>query len=150
MPSNIRRIPLIALLIFAACSPIRGDWTSQELEAAAHFYKSQRANKEYLRIVRGGDFNRKFTYQESVELQKEMKKALNEALQVMADPSFLGKVHPDMREHYRNEYVRSLEMTLQNMDQPNPDIAELADNLYNSYVEWYVGHQKEFRIPKEN
>lgn len=149
MPLNIRHTLLAGLLLLAACSPIRGDWTPQELETATHFYKSQRANKEYLRIVRGADINRKFTYEESMELGRQMRTSLSEALQVLANPGFLGKVHPDMREHYRDEYVRSLELTLQNMDHPNFNIAELADRLYNDYVDWYIDHQKEMRIPKE-
>ena len=148
-PFNIRHILLAGLLLLAACSPIRGNWSPQELESAAHFYKSQRANKEYLRIVRGGDINRKFTYEEGVAVAREMKKARNEALQVLGDPGFLGKVHPELRQHYRDEYLRSLELTLQNMDNPNSDIAELADQLYNSYVDWYMDHQREMHIPKE-
>ncbi len=149
MPFNIRHALLAGLMLLAACNPIRGNWTAQELDSAAHFYKSQRANKEYLRIVRGSDINRKFTYEESMALGRELRKALSEARQVLADPGFLGKVHPDLREHYRNEYARSLELTLQNMDHPNPDIAELADSLYNTYVEWYMSHQSEIHIPKE-
>ncbi len=148
-PSNIGRTLLAALMLLAACSPIRGDWTAQDLESAMHFYKSQRANKEYLRIVRGSDINRKFTYEESMELGREMRTALSEARQVAANPGFLSKVHPDIREHYRNEYIRSLELTLQNMDHPNYEIAELADRLYNSYVDWYLEHQSEIHIPKE-
>lgn len=144
------RSALLAILVFlAACNPIAGNWTAEELEAASHFYKSQRANKEYLRIVRGGDINRKFTYEETMDLGREMRKALSEARQVAANPSFLGKVHPDLREHYRDEYIRSLELTLQNMDHPNYEIAELADRLYNSYVDWYLEHQKDIHIPKE-
>jgi hypothetical protein len=149
MPFNIRHMFLAGLLLLAACSPIRGNWTEQDLESAMHFYKSQRANKEYLRIVRSGDFNRKFTYEESMELGREMRKALSEARQVAANPGFLDKVHQDMRQHYRDEYIRSLELTLQNMDHPNYEIAELADRLYNSYVDWYLDHQKEIHIPKE-
>lgn len=149
-PFNIRNAFLAGLLLLAACSPIRGNWTAQELESASHFYKSQRANKEYLRIIRSsGDINRKFTYEESMELGRQLRTAHSEALQVLADPGFLGKVNPDMRQHYRDEYVRSLELTLQNMDHPNYDIAELADRLYNDYVDWYIDHQKEIRIPKE-
>lgn len=149
MPFSVRPVLLAGLLLLAACSPIRGNWTPQDLESAMHFYKSQRANKEYLRIVRGGDFNRKFTYEESMELGREMRKALSEARQVAANPGFMDKIHPDMREHYRDEYIRSLELTLQNMDHPNYEIAELADRLYNSYVDWYLDHQKDIRIPKE-
>ncbi len=149
-PFNFHHAALAILLLLAACSPIRGNWTAQDLETATHFYKSQRANKEYLRIIRSsGDFNRKFTYEESVALGREMRKARSEALQVLADPGFLKKVHQDIREHYRDEYLRSLELTLQNMEHPNYDIAELADRLYNSYVEWYVDHQTEIHLPKE-
>lgn len=149
MPFNLRHALLAGLLLLAACSPIRGNWTAEDLDSAQHFYKSQRANKEYLRVIRTGDFSRKFTYEESMELGREMRKALSEARQVAANPGFLDKVHPDMREHYRDEYIRSLELTLQNMDHPNYEIAELADRLYNGYVDWYLDHQKNIHIPKE-
>ena len=148
-PHNTARALMAAFMLLAACSPIRGDWTAQDLESATHFYKSQRANKEYLRIVRGSDLSRKFNYEESMELGREMRTALSEARQLAANPGFMAKVHPDIREHYRDEYIRSLELTLQNMDHPNYEIAELADRLYNSYVDWYLEHQGDIHIPKE-
>ncbi len=150
MPLIFHHALLAVLMLLAACNPVRGDWTAQDLESAKHFYKSQRANKEYLRIVRGGDINRKFTYEESMALGREVRTALGEARQVAASPDFLGKVNPDIREHYRDEYIRSLELTLQNMESPNYDIAELADRLYNSYVDWYMEHQSEIHLPKES
>lgn len=143
----------VLLVVSPACScspyysPV-GIWTTEDQLAAEHYYRSMRANKEYLRIIKSGDVSKKFTHEERMELIRQLDVAITEAYQVLAFPGYCQKMHPDFREHFRDEYLRSLEMTRKNFDFPNFERAELSDTLYNTYIEWFLDHQKEIKIPK--
>lgn len=141
---------LIWVLLFTGCYYARlGEWTPEDRVTMEHFYKSARANKEYLRIVKSGDPRRKFTYDEKMELRRQILIAEHEARIVLDHPGTLDKMHPDLRDRYRDDYLRALELTARNFDFPDYDTAMASDNLYNSYTQWYEDHQSEIKIPKE-
>ena len=101
-------IPLFffAAGLFAGCyySPV-GQWTTEDQKTAEHYFRSVRASNEYLRIIKSGNPRRKFTYEERMGMRKEMEIAASEARKVMDNPVFLDKMHPEMRWHFREEYL---------------------------------------------
>jgi len=140
----------LGIFLFSGCYYSKiGVWTPEDRKTMEHFYRSVRANKEYLRIVKSGDSRRKFTYEERMELRRQAAIAETEARRVLDHPETLNKMHPDLHDRYRDEYLRALELTVRNFDFPDYDTALASDNLYNSYTQWYEDHLSEIKIPKE-
>lgn len=142
----------VAVPILAGCyyyGSSLGKWTAEDMKVAEHYYTSVRADREYNRIIKSGNPRRQFTIEEKAELRRQVEIALREARIVLDHPQFLEKMHPDMRVHFRDEYLRSLELTLRNFDMPNARDALDSTNLHNTYVIWYEFHLGEIRRPRE-
>lgn len=145
---------ILISLMLQSCTP-EASWTAEDMENIEHLYRSQEADLAAIDISnRLGLSN--FSKTEALEYYFQMleyqKIALQEA-ELIKD-SVLDKAHPELREHFRNEYQKSIELQLKRNDptiQFDDIVAAgiMGAKLHNQWVDWFNAHKHEIKIPKK-
>lgn len=135
---------MAALLLFSACSSKEDDkWTEADHAAALHYFNSLRDNKEASRIVRQA--GNTFSPKQKAQVRALTASSLDEARTVSDE--LLDKVHPQLKNHFRDEFQVALELALANLDNPNYEAAQKASVLFSNYADWFAAHQSEIHMP---
>ena len=140
-------------LVFAntfvvACSPSGSSWTDEEVENAQHLSSSQEANMQKTRILNAGEPG-PVSPEEITKMIQLNRTALSHAQQVRDD--VLAKAHPQLLRHFREEYQRSLELSLEVEDWPTSEDTTKAIQsgiLHDRWVDWWNANMDDIRIPR--
>lgn len=133
-----------ALLFLIACEPA---WTEAEKQNAQYihlaFRESQAAthlSNTVSGLVMAEDFTRIW------------RKHLNRAYEYaqIVDDGVLDKVHPEMRDHWRAEFLEGLRLRLLNAEPPHNPGAEIKGQaLHDQFGDWWNANNKGgIKIPK--
>jgi len=132
-------------VFFAACSN-KPQWTPEERLNIEHFLNCEKADNVAARLANSGMGFSAMSSDEVAELLQLKKKALTEAQAVRDD--VLAKAHPDLPQHFRLEYQRSLELQIRNLEVGDVSAEIEGSNLHDKWVDWINSHNEEIRIPK--
>lgn len=141
---NFLIICLTVSLLFSACS--KNDiWSSEDKASYIHYRNSQEANKKTTKILNKGDAYRQVSQDDLSMMREYMRTALSEAK--MVNDTFLDKVHPEFQKLYRQEYQKSLELRIINLEEMNVSAEIEGQSLYNTWVDWFNSHKRELQFP---
>ncbi len=75
------------------------------------------------------------------------KSALQEA--VIVNDDILEKIHPDMKNHFRNELQQSIEIDIKILESsvPNEQDANRTNELHTKWADWYNDNREDFQTP---
>lgn len=147
---------LLISLILQSCSS-ETSWTEEEMKNIEHFYRSQEADLAAVDIdnrigfsisSEAGSFNFRKARESDIESYFQILKYKEIALQEaeLVKDSVLDKAHPELREHFRKEYQRGLELQLTKND---VTAGLMGSALHNQWVDWVNTHKHEIKIPKK-
>lgn len=60
----------------------------------------------------------------------------------------LDKLHPQLREHYRFEYQKSLVLLVNGAEGKDLNSEVAGVTLHGSWIDWYNAHKKEIQFPR--
>ncbi|MBI5179307.1 MAG: hypothetical protein HZA04_08650 [Nitrospinae bacterium] len=130
--------------LLPSCAKKDEFWSERDREMSAHYYNSQRDNREATRLINRAGL--RFSAQEHDAVKALTARALHEA--TLIDDEFLDKVHPEFKLHYRNEFQLGLELALRNLDNPDYQSAKKSTELFSNFVDWYNEHRTDIRLPQ--
>ncbi len=139
---------LVFTATFAACSS-SDNWTDEEVENAQHLYASQEANAQKTRILNAGSPG-SVSPEDTTQMIELDRTALSHAQQVRDD--VLAKAHPELPRHFREDYQRSLELSLEVHDWPTSAAEDNMKSiqsglLHDRWVAWWNENMDDIRIP---
>ena len=157
LPYCVLRIALIALILAltAACS--RGPvWSTDETENSKHFFLSLEASQKATQLVSKG--NPDVPQFGIDEINRYQSTALSEAK--LVQDSVLDKAHPQLKEHFRSEYQKGLELILKSYEVASSsksgppssgqiDLQVSGVTLLKRWTDWLNAHNHEIRIPDQ-
>lgn len=134
---------LLVLILIGGCKKDTQTWTPDEIRSGNYYYASQRDNREATRIInRAGEV---FSVGEKEKVIKLTDDALTNAR--MVQDSFLDKVHPQFKAHYRNEFQAALVLARRNLNSPDAKTAHRAEELFSAFVDWYNANRDDIHMP---
>lgn len=122
------------------------DWSEEEKENAVHFIRSLDADNEAARLSSAGDTFTVLSEEEHREILRLSRLALEEA--GLVEDAILEKITPGMSRPYREEFERSHELNIENLEVGNTQAAITSFQLRNEWWDWYDAHKKKMKIPK--
>ena len=156
LPYCVLRIASIALILSltGACSkgPV---WSADEKENSKHFFLSLEASQKATQLVTKGNPDvPQFVID---EINKHQKIALREAK--LVQDSVLEKAHTELKEHFRSEYQKGLELILKSYavassSESGPPSSGQIDlqisgvTLLKQWTVWLNAHDREIKIPE--
>ncbi len=136
-------IAILLLIFISSCQKDNHAWSPEDMKSSNYFYSSQRDNREASRIInRAGEV---FSIDEREKVIKLTDDALANARKV--DDSFLNKVHPELKKHFRGEFQAALELARQNLDHPDPKTARRSQDLFAAFVDWFNANRENIHMP---
>lgn len=162
MPINRMKTPIlfvavaIVLSSFAllSCST-ESTWTKEERKNANHFFLSMESDAAAVRILNKEPSPAILSQRDIDMILKYRKTALHEAM--LVTDNVLDKAHPQLREHWRNEYEKGLQLYIKTIE--SPDSYETYDRLLfyqmqgqlllDVFTDWFNAHNQEIKIPKK-
>ena len=149
MPKQFLFTLVSAATFVAACSP-SGSWTAEEVENAQHLSASQEMDMQSTRILNAGGPG-PASPEETEKIIELNRTALSHAQQVRDD--VLAKAHPQLPRYFREEYQRSLELSLEVEDWPTSAVEDTAKSiqagiLHDRWVDWWNLNKDYIRIPR--
>jgi len=144
-----------ALVILIAAYVARGvgvyspgnNWTEEEIKNTSHFLVSLEANRAATRIINKAlPLPRIVSETDIQEIIRLQKAALREAK--LVKDSVLEKAHPELREHFRYEYQKGIELMIESVEAGNAAAQITGSTLLDQWVDWLNSNRKEIRIPK--
>ncbi len=149
MPKQFLFVLVFATIFIVACSPSRS-WTDEEVENAQHLSASQEAAGQSTRILNAGGPG-PVSPEDTEKIIEFSRTALSHAQQVRDD--VLAKAHPQLLRHFREEYQRSLELSLEVEDWPTSlaeDTVKAIQSgiLHDRWVDWWNANMDDIRIPR--
>jgi len=155
---RVPRIALIALIVslMGGCSkePV---WTADENENSKHFVLSLEASQKAAQLSRKGNHD---VPQFGIdEINRYQKIALSEAK--LVQDSVLDKAHPQLKEHFRSEYEKGLELIQKSYEVASSskmgppasgqiDLQVSGVTLLARWTDWLNVHDGEIRIPRQS
>jgi hypothetical protein len=149
-------LTVLILALTGACS--RGPvWSSDEIENSKHFFQSLEVNQRAAELSRKSDPD---VPQFGIDkINKYQKAALSEAR--LVQDSVLDKAHPELKEHFRSEYQKGLELILGSYEvasssksgPPSSGQIELqvtGVTLLKQWTVWLNAHDREIKIPEHS
>jgi hypothetical protein len=137
---------LIALPLVAACSK-SNDWTEEQRQNAERVIRALEERNEATRLSNNvgpgpGERNK------YIPIIAHMRQAYDHA--TVVEDEVLTKIHPDLKEHWKGEFIAGLRLRLSNLEGNTGDTAaEMRGSaLLDAFGEWLNAHSKEIRIPK--
>ncbi len=160
MPINRMNSPMlfVAVAIFVSLfAPLLGStqstWTKEERKNANHFFLSLEADAAAARIINKQRSPGIVSQKDIDRIQQYRKTALHEA-RLVAD-IVLDKAHHQLREHWRNEYEKGLQLYIKTIE--SPDSYETYDHLLfdqmhgqlllDRFTDWFNDHNQKIKIP---
>lgn len=142
-----------AALVLASCSP-GSNWSAEERKNANHFFQSLNASAAATKLTNREPPPGQIVMLGAEKILAHHKTALREAR--LVSDGVLDKAHPALRQHFRTEYEKGLELVIQGMELgmssgPSQESVRLSYEgalLLNRWVDWLNAHNKEIRIPK--
>lgn len=134
---------LFLVSLGGACQKSEHVWSPEDMKASNYYYTSQRDNREASRIInRAGEV---FSIDEREKVIKLTDNALASAQ--MVPDSFLDKVHPEFKKHYRGEFQTALELARRNLEHPDSQTAHRAEKLFSEFVDWFNANRENIHMP---
>lgn len=123
------------------------NWSPEDHANSRHFILSIQSDLESIRLS-----NERKSPQLTPDALREMiqlkKTALREAQTV--NDSVLDKMHPDLRQNFRDLYQKGLELRLMNLEQSGGN--KLAESqgliLHNKWSDWFNDNRDRINVPK--
>lgn len=138
---------LFALLsVVAACGDSVTSWKPEDKENIQHFFASQKADLDAVRLSNSGAPYSIMSDAERKELVRLMRVALSEA-KLLRD-EVLAKANGEMPKQFRTLYQQSLELRLKNFELGDMTAEIKGSALHDQWVEWFNTNRSAIRIPK--
>ena len=138
---------LLAILsVVAACGDPVASWNLEDKENIRHFFASQKADLDAVRLSNAGASYSIMSEAERNEFVRLVRVALSEA-KLLRD-EVLAKANRDLPKQFRALYQQSLELRLRNLELGDitPEIKGSA--LHDQWVEWFNANKSVIRVPK--
>lgn len=158
LPYRVLGIGLIALIVslMGACSKWP-EWSADEKENSKHFFLSLEASRKATQLA--GKGNPDAPQLGIDEINRYQKAALSEAK--LVQDSVLEKAHPELKEHFRSEYQKGLELIAKSYDVASSsksgapssaqiDLQVFGVALLKRWTGWWNAHESEIRVPKQS
>ncbi len=151
------RLTTLPLLLFLAATWLHAaSWNPDETSNASHYFRSLEANRKAMQVVRKD--NTDAPQLNINEANKYQQIALDEAKRVR--DAVLDKAHPQLKEHFRSEYEKGLELILKSYDvsggtrsgppsKSQVDLQASGVRLLKLWAAWFNAHEHEIRMPKQ-
>lgn len=123
--------------------------TDREKTNLEHYHRSSDAVRQAQRIIDAGppDQISQLEPEEAAAYVSLYKIALNEAKKV--DLDVLAKIHPDLPQHYRDEYVPAVELLHRSLTSGGNFNDQIdSHRLWDDWVEWFNANRSDIRMPK--
>jgi hypothetical protein len=123
------------------------NWSPEDRANSRHFLLSIQSDLESIRLS-----NERKSPQPAPDALREIiqlkETALREAQTV--NDSVLDKIHPDLRQNFRDFYQRGLELRLMNLEQDgrNPAAESQGLTLHNKWADWFNDNRDRMNVPK--
>lgn len=137
---------MASLSVLAACGESAGDWKPADKENIQHFFASQRANLEAIRLSDSDAPYSIMSREEQNEFVRLNRVALSEAR--MLRDEVLAIAHRDLPKQFRTLYQQSLELRLRNLEVSDMAAEIESHALHDQWVEWFNANRSAIRIPK--
>lgn len=146
-------IGAIVLIAVLGCSP-NVTWSDAERKNAEHFFRALEAMQRATRLMNTA---KPGVLQLGIEqIMEHQRTALAEAR--LVSDGVLDKAHPELRDHFRSEFQRGLELIilseetgLKSTDGRIREQIEIGTKgmvLLDKWVDWLNTHRAEIRIPE--
>lgn len=124
-------------------------WSKEEVVNSQHFLKADEARRKAIAISNSWESG-SMSDPKQLEKSEEMRSLLSIALghcEKIKD-EVLDKIHPELKNHFRNELQKGLKLHLSYQNRETDDIAAeiLGVSLMNQWIDWRNAHIKEIRI----
>lgn len=158
LPYCVFRVASLALILslMGACSkgPV---WSAEEKENCKHFFLSLEASRKATQLI---SKNNTDVPQFGIDdINRYQKTALNEAR--LVQDSVLEKAQPQLKEHFRSEYQKGLELILRSYDVASSsksgppssgeiDLQVSGVALLKQWTVWLNAHDREIKMPEQS
>lgn len=130
----------------AACGDAASGWTSETKENIQHFFASQKADLEAVRLSNSGAPYSIMSGAERDEFVRLSRVALSEAM--LLRDEVLAMANRDLPIQFRTLYQQSLELRLRNLEAGDMAAERESSSLHDQWVEWFNTHRSTVKIPK--
>ena len=142
-----RPLPIIVLLFFlpavvVACS----EWSADEKENSQNILLAFKEVQEATRISNSGPSPAPVPPADLQRLINHYEAALSYAMAV--EDKVLGKVHPEIRPHWRGEFEQGLHLRLINFHQGDTQAEIEGSALMDRFGDWWDANKDDIKIPK--
>ncbi len=122
-------------------------WTQEEKDNAKHLTAAFQADLEAIRIHNAFGLDSLPQDQLSKILTLEKTASMEASL---VEDRILDKAHPQLKQHFRNELQRAIQLKIQVLEgsQPNASLNAEIDALEDKWVNWFNSSKDEIYIPK--
>lgn len=129
-----------------ACTRSRVNWSVEEKANGRHFFQSLEARQAATRLSNQGSPYSKLNENDRKQLIQLLGTALEEARLVRDD--VLVKAHPELKQHFRSEYQKGLELQKKNLEEGDARAEIEGSVLDDRFGDWLAANRNEIRIPK--
>lgn len=138
---------LLAILsVVAACGDPVASWNLEDKENIRHFFASQMADLDAVRLSNAGASYSIMSEAERNEFVRLVRVALSEA-KLLRD-EVLAKANRDLPKQFRTLYQQSLELRLRNLELGDITAEIKGSALHDQWVEWFNANKSVIRVPK--
>ena len=138
---------LLAILsVVAACGDPVASWNLEDKENIRHFFASQMADLDAVRLSNAGASYSIMSEAERNEFVRLVRVALSEA-KLLRD-EVLAKANRDLPKQFRTLYHQSLELRLRNLELGDITAEIKGSALHDQWVEWFNANKSVIRVPK--
>lgn len=130
----------------AACGDAASGWTPETKENIQHFFASQKADLEAVRLSNSGAPYSIMSGAERDEFVRLSRVALSEAM--LLRDEVLAMANRDLPIQFRTLYQQSLELRLRNLEAGDMAAERESSSLHDQWVEWFNTHRSTVKIPK--
>jgi len=122
-------------------------WTEEDKQNSVQFFKSMESYSKAKRVLNSLDTDVVgwMSEQTMLEIKEQMRLALQNA-ELLTD-IVLKKAHPDLHDHWRNEYQFGLRLYLDSYQTTDFQSQLKAQMLLDDFDTWFNKNNHEFKIP---
>lgn len=138
---------LLAILsVVAACGDPVASWSLEDKENIRHFFASQMADLDAVRLSNAGASYSIMSEAERNEFVRLVRVALSEA-KLLRD-EVLAKANRDLPKQFRTLYQQSLELRLRNLELGDITAEIKGSALHDQWVGWFNANKSVIRVSK--
>lgn len=134
---------LLALLL--ACAPEHG-WSPEEIGNAEHIFEALTDDRRAAEIDNLEEEAGIGDSDKAEAALEHRERALRQARAVRDE--VLAKAHPDLPQHFRQEFQRSMELFVRAASERESELEFEAIRLRVKFGSWYRRHAREIRVPR--